>query len=207
MVCPPAVDRLQQTTSPPTQLISSKSFQAATFNPTLNDRELGLAESIGTEHHAGLSAGSALEARTKGFVSRLDAFLTIAARHHIRPIRSAASTPAAAIESASLSPAPTHSRRSQLRLGPELGQPNLQNLSAELQLKEYVVGVDLRVCQRRPRPAWDIWNEPDNNQRQPLQPGEETRSSFDRRVCFPSLRAAARLLPTTQPFAGGVSGR
>ncbi|HTF64731.1 MAG TPA: hypothetical protein VK638_18785, partial [Edaphobacter sp.] len=61
-------------------------FQAATFDPAINDRELGLAEAIGMNTMRVFLQDQLWKQDPKGFVSRLDAFLAIAARHHIRPI-------------------------------------------------------------------------------------------------------------------------
>src|SRR5690349_15459696 len=58
-------------------------FQAATFNPAINDRELGLAESIGMNTMRVFLQDQLWQQDPKGFVQRLDAFLAIASRHHI----------------------------------------------------------------------------------------------------------------------------
>src|SRR4051812_24364600 len=61
-------------------------FQAATFNPAINDRELGLAESIGMNTMRVFLQDQLYQQDHKGFLKRLDQFLAIASRHHIRPI-------------------------------------------------------------------------------------------------------------------------
>src|ERR1700761_405787 len=61
-------------------------FQAATFNPGLNDRELGMAESIGMNTVRVFLQDQLWEQDPEGFKKRLDEFLGIAARHHIRPL-------------------------------------------------------------------------------------------------------------------------
>ena len=60
-------------------------FQAATFNPALNDKELGLGESIGMNTMRVFLQDQLWEQDPKGFTQRLDQFLAIAAKHHIRP--------------------------------------------------------------------------------------------------------------------------
>src|ERR1700684_4070375 len=61
-------------------------FQAATFNPALNDKELEMAESIGMNTMRVFLQDQLWQQDSKGFVQRLDIFLGIAAKHHIRPL-------------------------------------------------------------------------------------------------------------------------
>src|SRR6202011_5139604 len=53
-------------------------FQAATWNPQLNDKELGMAESIGMNTMRVFLQDQLWEQDSEGFKKRLDAFLTIA---------------------------------------------------------------------------------------------------------------------------------
>src|ERR1700712_1538003 len=61
-------------------------FQAATFNPALNDKELGMAESIGMNTARVFLQDQLWQSDPEGFKRRLNQFLEIAARHHIRPL-------------------------------------------------------------------------------------------------------------------------
>src|SRR5580698_6694301 len=61
-------------------------FQAATFNPGLNDKELGMAEGIGMNTMRVFLQDQLWAQDPEGFKKRLDEFLAIAARHHIRPL-------------------------------------------------------------------------------------------------------------------------
>src|SRR5277367_6082301 len=61
-------------------------FQAETFNPALIDKELGLGESIGMNTMRVFLQDQLWQQDSKGFVKRVDAFLAIAAKHHIRPL-------------------------------------------------------------------------------------------------------------------------
>jgi hypothetical protein len=139
-------------------------FQAATWNAPLNDKELGLAESIGMNTARVFLQDQLWVSDPKGFQQRLDAFLTIAAKHHIRPIL--------VLFDSCWEPNP--------HLGPQHppipgthnsgwvqspGKERLMNRAAEPELKAYVEGVvgafsnDDRIL------AWDVWNEPDNQGR------------------------------------------
>lgn len=139
-------------------------FQPATFNPALNDKELGLAESVGMNTVRVFLQDQLWTSDPKGFTKRLDTFLSIAAKHHIRPIL-------VLFDSCWL-PNP--------HLGPQQppipgvhnsgwvqspGKARLMDANMESQLKAYAQGVvrafkdDDRVL------AWDVWNEPDNEGR------------------------------------------
>ena len=61
-------------------------FQAATWNPQLNDKELGMAQSIGMNTMRVFLQDQLWQQDPAGFKQRLDAFLTIASHHGIRPI-------------------------------------------------------------------------------------------------------------------------
>src|ERR1700759_4051787 len=61
-------------------------FQAATFNPALIDKELGMGESIGMNAMRVFLQDQLWQQDSKGFTQPLDAFLAIAARHHIHPL-------------------------------------------------------------------------------------------------------------------------
>src|ERR1700743_3994706 len=61
-------------------------FQAATWNPQLNDKELGLAEGIGMNTMRVFLQDQLWAQDPDGFSKSLDEFLAISARHHIRPL-------------------------------------------------------------------------------------------------------------------------
>lgn len=61
-------------------------FQAETFNPALIDKELGMAESIGMNTMRVFLQDQLWQQDAQGFRKRLDTFLGIAAKHHIRPL-------------------------------------------------------------------------------------------------------------------------
>src|ERR1700710_254359 len=61
-------------------------FQSETFDPAINDHELGLAEGIGMNTMRVFLQDQLWTSDPEGFSKRLDTFLAIAAKHHIRPI-------------------------------------------------------------------------------------------------------------------------
>lgn len=176
-------------------------FQPSTFNPALNDRELGLAESIGMNTVRVFLQDQLWLVDPAGFRDRLNTFLTIAARHHIRTIF--------VLFDSCWDPNP--------QLGPQHppvpgvhnsgwvqspGKARLMNRALEPQLKVYVQGVvgafanDDRVL------AWDVWNEPDN-------PGLDAPADVPAKVArvnelLPQVFAWARAMKPSQPLTSGV---
>ena len=61
-------------------------FQAETFDPAQNDKELGMAESIGMNTVRVFLQDQLWQQDPKAFTQRLDTFLAIAAKHHIKPL-------------------------------------------------------------------------------------------------------------------------
>lgn len=136
-------------------------FQAATWNPALNDRELAMAQSAGMNTVRVFLQDRLWAEDQAGFTLRLDQFLALAAGHGIRPIL--------VLFDSCWDPYP--------HTGPQHppipgvhnsgwvqspGAEELRDPSAEPKLEAYVRGVvghfhdDPRVL------AWDVWNEPDN---------------------------------------------
>ena len=71
---------------PSTAINELEMWQAESFDPATIDRELGWAEGIGMNTMRVFLHNLVWEQNPKGFTQRMDAFLTIAARHHIRPV-------------------------------------------------------------------------------------------------------------------------
>ena len=176
-------------------------FQLATFDPAINDRELGLAESIGMNTVRVFLQDQLWEQDPEGFKKRLNTFLGIAATHHIRPLL-------VLFDSC---------WETNPRLGPQHppipgihnsgwvqspGKERLLNQTDELKLKAYVVGVvgafanDDRVL------GWDVWNEPDNA-------GGDLARDVPAKVkrvneLLPKAFSWARSVNPTQPLTSGV---
>jgi len=71
---------------PSTAINELEMWQADTFDPKTIDRELGWAEGIGMNTMRVFLHNLLWEQDAEGFKQRIDTFLTIAARHHIRPV-------------------------------------------------------------------------------------------------------------------------
>ena len=71
---------------PSTAINQLEMWQADTFDPLTIDRELGWAESLGFNSVRVFLHDLLWQQDSAGFVKRVDEFLAIADRHHIRPM-------------------------------------------------------------------------------------------------------------------------
>ncbi|GAB2566875.1 cellulase family glycosylhydrolase [Spirosoma areae] len=135
-------------------------FQAESFDPKLIDQELALAEGIGMNTMR-VFLHDLLWQDPAGFTKRLDQFLTICAKHKIRPML--------VLFDSCWDPYPKLGKQHEPTPGihnsgwvQSPGADALSDVSQYPRLEAYVKGVvgafknDNRVL------AWDIWNEPDN---------------------------------------------
>ncbi|MBN9615140.1 MAG: 1,4-beta-xylanase [Acidobacteriales bacterium 59-55] len=176
-------------------------FQAATFNPALNDKELGMAESIGMNTMRVFLQDQLWQQDPEGFKKRLDTFLDIAAKHHIKPLLVLFDScwetdphlgpqhpPIPGVHNSGWVQSP--------------GKRELMDRSYEPKLEAYVKGVvgafanDDRVL------GWDIWNEPDNR-------GGDVEEDVPAKVkrvdeLLPKAFAWARSANPSQPLTSGV---
>ena len=136
-------------------------WQADTFDPATIDKELALAESIGMNTMRVFLHDLLWQQDAPGFRRRIDAFLAVAARHHIKPLF--------VLFDSCWDPEP--------RLGPQHPPiPGIHN-SGWVQspaahalvdtreyprLRAYVEGVIGAFAKDERILGWDLWNEPDN---------------------------------------------
>ncbi len=176
-------------------------FQDATFDPALNDKELGMAEAIGMNTIRVFLQDQWWLHDPRAARRRLDQFLAIAAKHHIRPIL--------VLFDSCWEPNP--------RLGPQHppipgvhnsgwvqspGKERLMDPAIEPQLQAYVEGVVGAFARDDRVLAWDIWNEPDN-------PGRDRAEDVPAKVkrvneLLPKAFAWARAVHPRQPLTSGV---
>ncbi|MBB5330310.1 cellulase family glycosylhydrolase [Tunturiibacter gelidoferens] len=176
-------------------------FQAATFDPKINDHELGLAESIGMNTVRVFLQDQLWKEDPEGFKKRLNTFLAIAAKHHIRPLLVLFDScwetnphlgpqhpPIPGIHNSGWVQSP--------------GKSRLLDPSVEPELKQYVVGVVTAFANDPRILGWDIWNEPDN------KGGDQTQdlSAKVKRVneLLPKTFQWARSAHPSQPLTSGV---
>ncbi len=176
-------------------------FQSATFNPALNDKELGMGQSIGMNTMRVFLHDQLWTSDPKGFQQRLDQFLTIAANHHIRPLL--------VLFDSCWEPNP--------HLGPQHppipgvhnsgwvqspGKERLHDPAVEPQLKAYVQDVVGAFANDNRILGWDVWNEPDNKGGDRVEDAAAKTKRVD--VLLPKVFAWAREMHPTQPLTSGV---
>src|SRR3974390_884597 len=174
-------------------------WQASTFNPDEIDRELGWAEGLGMNTMRVFLHDLLWKQDAAGFRQRIDQFLAIAAKHHIRPLF--------VLFDSCWDPKP--------KLGPQRppvagvhnsrwvqspGAAALRDASQYPRLKAYVVGVVGAFAHDDRILAWDIWNEPDNtNEHRDPKTKKELVAAL-----LPQVFEWARSADPSQPLTSGV---
>lgn len=178
-------------------------WQAATFDPREIDKELGWAQALGMNTMRVFLHDLVWEQDSSGFKNRMDEFLNISSRHHIRPIF--------VLFDSCWDPYP--------KLGPQHppipgvhnsgwvqspGAKALSDPAQEGRLRDYVEGVvgafrdDPRVL------AWDVWNEPSNTNGGAYGKVElKNKQEFVRNL-LPKVFAWARAAHPSQPLTSGL---
>ena len=151
--------------APSTAINQLEMWQAETFDPEAIDRELGLAESLGFNSMRVFLHDLLWQQDPEGFLDRIDQYLTIADRHGIRTML--------VLFDGVWDPNP--------HLGPQRApKPHLHNsgwvqspgaavladTTRHAELESYVKGVISRFRDDRRVLIWDLFNEPDNENRQ-----------------------------------------
>jgi Cellulase (glycosyl hydrolase family 5) len=178
-------------------------WQGSTFNPAEIDRELGWAASLGMNTMRVFLQDQLWSSDPAGMRQRMDTFLIVADRHHIRPVF--------VLFDSCWDPNP--------KLGPQRppipgvhnsgwvqspGRAALGDPSQVERLKAYIQGVigafgsDSRVL------AWDLWNEPDNTNDVAYGKVEPPHKIEIVRGLLPQVFAWARETHPTQPLTSGI---
>jgi hypothetical protein len=167
------------------------------------DREFGWAEGLGMNTMRVFLHNLLWEQDAAGFKQRMDQFLTIAHKHHIRPVF--------VLFDSCWDPHP--------KLGPQhppipgvhnsgwVQAPGAEVLADPAQyprLERYVKGVvgafanDPRIL------AWDVWNEPDNGNDTSYAKGDPRKKNEIILGLLPQVFAWARSAHPTQPLTSGL---
>jgi hypothetical protein len=180
-------------------------WQEATFDPQEIDKELGWAEALGMNTMRVFLHDLLWQQDAPGFRKRIDQFLTIASRHHIRPLF--------VLFDSCWDPSP--------HLGPQhppipgvhnsgwVQSPGAQTLSDPSQyprLKTYVQGVVGAFAKDDRILGWDVWNEPGSDTTGSYPKTEMKMQDKIARVTalLPQAFAWAREVNPTQPLTSGV---
>ena len=175
-------------------------WQEATFDPKRIDEELGWAQGLGMNTMRVFLDDLLWEHDPDGFRGRIETFLTIAARHGIKPVF--------VLFDSVWDPHP--------HLGPQHppvpgvhnsgwvqapGIDRLRDPSVRPRLEAYVKGV-VGAFGRDPRVlAWDVWNEPNNTS---AQYGEEADKIALVEALLPQVFSWARAEDPVQPLTSGL---
>lgn len=178
-------------------------WQGDTFDPAEIDREFGWAEGLGMNTMRVFLHNLLWEQDPAGFQRRIDQFLSIAQKHHIRPIF--------VLFDSCWDPDP--------RLGPQHppipgvhnsgwvqapGRAILSDPKQYPRLKAYVQGV-VGAFAKDPRIlAWDVWNEPDNDNGSSYEKEEPPDKQELVLALLPQVFSWARSVHPTQPLTSGV---
>jgi hypothetical protein len=180
-------------------------WQEASFDPVEIDKELGRAEGIGMNTMRVFLHDLLWQQDAPGFRKRIDQFLGIASRHHIRPLF--------VLFDSCWDPAPQlglqHAPIPGVHNSGWVQSPGAKALADPSQyprLKEYVQGVvgafatDDRIL------GWDVWNEPGSDQTGNYPKTELNNKDKIARVAalLPQAFGWAREVNPTQPLTSGV---
>jgi hypothetical protein len=188
---------------PSTAINELEMWQPDTYDAKTIDRELGWAEAIGMNTMRVFLHNLLWEQDPAGFKKRMDDFLTIAARHHIRPVF--------VLFDSCWDPFP--------KLGPQHppipgvhnsgwvqapGALVLADTSQYPKLEEYVKGVVGAFADDKRILVWDLWNEPDNGNDSSYAKGDPKDKNELIARLLPQVFAWARAAHPTQPLTSGV---
>lgn len=177
-------------------------WQEETFDPTEIDKELGWAEAMGMNTMRVFLHDLLWQQDAAGFRKRLDRFLTIAQRHHIRPIL--------VLFDSCWDPLP--------HLGPQHppipgvhnsgwvqspGAAALGDSKHYPRLKAYVQGVVGAFAKDERVLAWDVWNEPGSDNAW-IYPNELKEKKTYVIALLPQVFEWAREVNPIQPLTSGV---
>jgi len=178
-------------------------WQAATFDPKTVDRELGWAEQIGMNTMRVYLHDLAWKQDREGFKRRVLEFLAIASRHNIRPVL--------VFFDSCWDPYPKAGPQRAPKPGVHnsgwVQSPGAEALASDAAVPELeayikdVVGAfrnDSRIL------AWDLWNEPDNDNRSSYGNVELKNKSERVQKLLPMVFQWAREARPSQPLTSGV---
>ena len=180
-------------------------WQADTFDPDQIDKELGWAESLGMNTMRVFLHDLLWQQDAPGFQKRLDQFLAIAAKHHVRPLL--------VLFDSCWDPAPQLGKQHDPVPGvhnsgwvQSPGDKALADPTQVPRFKAYVQGVVGAFAKDDRILGWDVWNEPDNggggNYAHPGLSAQEKAARVA--VLLPQVFAWAREVNPAQPLTSGL---
>jgi hypothetical protein len=178
-------------------------WQADTFDAKRIDLELGWAEGIGLNTMRVFLHDLPWQQDPAGFQRRIDTFLQIAAKHHIKPLL--------VLFDSCWDPEPQLGKQHAPRPGvhnsgwvQSPGAKALQDAAQYPRLEAYVKGVVGAFAKDDRVLGWDIWNEPDNGNGGSYADLEPKNKNELVLALLPRAFVWARAAHPTQPLTSGV---
>jgi hypothetical protein len=178
-------------------------WQAETFNPSQIDKELGWAEAMGMNTMRVFLHDLVWQQNPAAFKQRIDQFLQITSRHHIKPLF--------VLFDSCWDPNPKVGMQHPPIPGvhnsgwvQSPGAAGLKDPAQEPRLKAYVEGVigafanDSRIL------GWDVWNEPAGTNEGSYEKEELKNKVQFVEILLPKVFAWAREANPSQPLTSGV---
>ncbi|MGB7844937.1 MAG: cellulase family glycosylhydrolase [Candidatus Acidiferrum sp.] len=188
---------------PATAINQLEMWQAETFDAQRIDLELGWAESIGLNTMRVFLHDLPFQQDASGFQKRIDTFLSIAARHHIRilfvvfdsvwdpnPHLGKQHDPTPGVHNSGWVQSP--------------GAGALKDPAQLPRLEAYVKGVVGAFANDRRVLGWDVWNEPSNTNVPAYSKNEPINKKEIVRELLPKVFVWAREAGATQPLTSGL---
>ena len=188
---------------PATAINQLEMWQADTFDAKRIDLELGWAESIGLNTMRVFLHDLPWQEDAGGFQKRIETFLTIADKHHIRilfvlfdsvwdpnPHVGQQHTPTPGVHNSGWVQSP--------------GAAALKDSSQWPRLESYVKGVVGAFAKDRRVVGWDVWNEPSNTNVPAYSKDEPPNKKEIVQQLLPRVFAWAREAGATQPLTSGL---
>ncbi len=178
-------------------------WQADTYDPAQIEKELGWAEGLGMKTMRVFLHDLLWQQDAAGFTKRIDTFLAISSRHHIRPIF--------VLFDSCWDPSP--------KLGPQRppipgvhnsgwvqspGAVVLTDPSQYPRLRAYVQGLVGAFARDSRILAWDLWNEPNNMNGEPYRKLEPANKVDLVAALLAQVFEWARSVDPQQPLTSGV---
>ncbi len=178
-------------------------WQGDTFDAAEIDKELGWAEGLGMNTMRVFLHDLTWQQDSQGFQKRIDTFLTIASKHHIRPLLVLFDSCWDPFPKLGLQRSPTPGvHNSGWVQSP--GAKALQDRHQYGRLKAYVVGVVGAFAKDDRVLGWDVWNEPDNDNASSYGKQEPKNKTKLVLHLLPQAFKWARSADPQQPLTSGV---
>src|SRR5438477_309851 len=188
----------------PTDAINElEMWQASTFNPTQIDKELGWAEDMGMNTMRVFLHDLVWQENPTGFKDRIDRFLAISSRHHIRPLFVLFDSCWDPNPKLGTQHAPTPGVHNSGWLQSP-GAAALQDRTQWPRLEAYVKGVIGAFANDQRILGWDVWNEPDNTNGGSYNASEPVNKVELVLALLPQVFRWARAANPSQPLTSGV---